>query len=89
MWNLKPLSLSTRGMSVQCFTVNQRHISPKFEAIINENQRYINSKVEVIVSVGRRSINLNIEEAIMGLIVGTELMGTKYLEGYPQCKEML
>ena len=61
----------------------------EFEAIVIKNLKHINSKVKVIVSVGRKSINLNIEEAIMGFIVRTEPVGTKYLEGYPQSREML
>ena len=46
-------------------------------------------KVEVIFPVSRKSTNLKIEEEIMGLILRTEPVGTKYLEGYPQSREML
>ena len=46
-------------------------------------------KVGVIVSMRKKSTNLKIEEEIMGLIVRTEPVGTKYLEGYPQSREML
>ena len=53
------------------------------------NHRYISLKVEVIVSVSRKSTNPKIEEEIMGLIVRTKPVGTKYLEGYPQSREML
>ena len=37
----------------------------------------------------QRSSKLKVGRKAMGLIVRTEPVGTKYLEGYPQIKEML